>query len=203
MGSDYPDTRDERTWFELCDKDIHIRVMIVESPLTFGHSQLILETEKVIPEEDMFEMSSSVIKESMRTLKKKLPEAVENPVWEKLRNYTNTSGRLKKILILKVSANEAEKQYKVHLVPYFESHLCLTTMLFKKGRGIDKGKTGGMIQWLGEQEKQIDDQIEIWRGTCHFPTALVESFELIKLAEHLGVKKKKKVESSRKKKDKK
>lgn len=201
MGSDYPDTRDERTWFELCHKHVHIRVMIVEAPLTFGHSQLILETEKAIPEEDMFEMSSSVIKESIRTLKEKLPEAVENPVWEKLRSYTKTSGRLKKILILKVSANEAEKQYKVHLVPYFESHLCLTTMLFQKGRDIDKGKIGGMIRWLGEQEKRIDDQIEIWRGTCHFPTALVESFELIKLAEHLGAKKK--AESKGKKKYKK
>jgi len=201
VGSDYLDTRDEKTWFELCDKDVHIRVMIVDSPLTFGHSQLILETKKVIPEEDMFEMSSSVIKESIRTLKEKLPEAVENPVWKTLRDYTKTSGRLKKILILKVSANEAEKQYKVHMVPYFESHLCLTTMLFQKGRDLYIGKTGGMIRWLGEQEKRLDDQIEIWRGTCHFPTALVDSFELIKLAEHLGVKKK--VERSRKKKDKK
>ena len=58
-----------------------------------------------------------------------------------------------------------------------------------------------MIRWLGEQEKRLDDQIEIWRGTCHFPTALVESFELIKLADHL--KEKKKTMRNQKSKDKK
>jgi hypothetical protein len=185
LENDHLDTRGERTWFSRCDNDINIKVMIVESPITFGHSQLILETEKDISEEDMFEKSSSVIKECIHILKEKLPKAVEDPVWKSLRDYTKTSGRLIKILILKVSANEKGKQYKVHIVPYFESHLCLTTILFHKGRDIDKGKTGGMIRWLGEQEKRVDDQIEIWRGTCHFPTALVKSFELIKLAEHL------------------
>jgi hypothetical protein len=200
MGDKHPNTMKKRTWLPEPPGDKGISVYLVESPLTFGHSQLILKTEKVTPEEDMFEMASPVLKESIRTLKEKLPEALEDPVWKTLRDYTKTSGRLIKILILKVSADETEKQYKVHIVPYFESHLCLTTMLFQKGRDIDKCKTGGMIRWLGEQEKRLDDQIEIWRGTCHFPTALVESFELIKLAEHL--KGKRKTLKSQKSKDK-
>ena len=185
MGSTHPDTRKERTWYELCDNDVHVTVMIVEAPLTFGHSQLILRTERIIPEEDMFGMSSSVIKECLPIINEKLPKALENPVWKTVREYTKISGRLLKTLILKVSANEAERQYKVHIVPYFESHLCLTTILFQQGRDVDKSKTGGLIRWLGEQEKRLDDQIEIWRDTSHFPTALVESFELIKLAEYL------------------
>jgi len=185
MVDKHPNTKERRTWLKkpLDDKDIC--VYLVESPFTFGHSQLIFTTKETVPEEDMFDMSSSVIKESIRILKGKLPEAVQKPIWKTLRDFTKTSGRLIKILLLKVSADEAERQYKVHIVPYFESHLCLTTMLFQKRRDVDKNKTGGMIYWLGKQEKRLDDQIEIWRGTCHFPTALVESFELIKLAEYL------------------
>ncbi|MDQ7837159.1 MAG: hypothetical protein RDU59_01520 [Thermodesulfobacteriota bacterium] len=185
MGDKYPNTMEKRTWLRKRSEDNNIYVYLVESPLTFGHSQLILKTENVIPEEDMFGMAAPVLVESIRILKEKIPGAMEDLVWKKLRDYTQASGRLIKILILKVSANEKEKQYKVHIVPYFESHLCLTTILFQKGRDIDKGKTGGMIRWLGEQEKRVDDQIEIWRDTCHFPVALVESFELIKLADHL------------------
>ena len=187
MGEKHPNTMKERTWLESRPDNNHIRVYLVESPLTFGHSHLILKTEGIISEEDMFDMSSSEIKRCLPILNEKLPKALENPVWKTVREYTKTSGRLIKILILKVSANEAEKQYKVHIVPYFESHLCLTTMLFQQGRDVDKNRTGGLIRWLGEQEKRLDDQIEIWRGTCHFPTALVESFELIKLAEYFRV----------------
>lgn len=189
MGTKLPNTMKKRTWLAETQGDKDISIYLVESPLAFGHSQLILKTSKITPEEDMFEVASPLLKESIRILKERLPEAVEDPVWKTLRDYTKTSGRLIKILILKVSANETEKQYKVHIVPYFESHLCLTTMLFQKGRDIDKYKTGGMIRWLGEQERRLDDQIEVWRGTCHFPTALVESFELIKLAGHLKGKK--------------
>ena len=185
MGDKHSNTMKQRTWLPAPPGDKGISVYLVESPLTFGHSQMNLQTEKIMPEEDMFEIAALVLKESIRVLKEKLPKAMEDPVWKTLRDYTKTSGRLIKILILKVSADETEKQYKVHIVPYFESHLCLTTMLFQKGRDIDKCKTGGMIRWLGEQEKRLDDQIEIWRDTCHFPTALVESFELIKLAEYL------------------
>jgi len=189
MSDKYPNTMNKRTWLPKLPSDKNIRVFLVESPLTFGHSQLILTTEEVISEENMFDMSSSVIKDSIQILKQKLPEAIENRGWKTLRDYTKTSGRLIKILILRVSADEAEKQYKVHIVPYFESHLCLTTLLFQKGRDVDLKKTGGMIRWLGEQEKRLDDQIEIWRGTCHFPKALVKSFNLIKLAEYLREKK--------------
>jgi len=185
MGDKHPNTMKERTWLPKLRSNKDVRVFLVESPLTFGHSQLILTTEEVISEEDMFDRSSSVIKEGIQILKRKLPEAIEDPVWKTLRDYTKTSGRLIKILILRVSADEAEKQYKVHIVPYFESHLCLTTLLFQKGRDVDTKKTGGMIRWLGEQEKRLDDQIEIWRGTCYFPTALVQSFNLVKLAEYL------------------
>jgi hypothetical protein len=134
----------------------------------------------------MFAISSSVIKECLPIINERLPKALGNPLWKTLREYTKTKGRLIKTLILRVSADEVERQYKVHIVPYFESHLCLTTMLFQQGRRLDKSKTGGLIHWLGEQERNVEDKIELLRDTPHFPTDLVESFQLIKLAEYLN-----------------
>jgi hypothetical protein len=185
MGIKHQNTMKERTWLRDEREGTEIIVYVVESPLTFGHSQLILKSKNKISEERMFELSATVITKCIKILKEKIPGIIENPKWEMLREYTKTSGRLIKILILKVSADETIKQYKVHLVPYFESHLCLTTLLFQKGRNIEEHKTGGMIHWLGEQEKRLDDQIEIWRDTCHFPTALIDSFKLKGLAEYL------------------
>jgi hypothetical protein len=193
MGEKHHNTIEGRTWLMRSSENNHISVYLVESPLTFGHSQLILTTKRIIPEEDMFGTASSVIKECLPIINEKLPKALENPTWKTLREYTKTRGQLVKNLILKVSANEAECQYKIHIVPYFESHLCLTNLLFQQGRDVSKSKTGGLIRWLGEQERKLDDQIEIWRDTCHFPTVLVESFELVKLAGYLkkeGVQKK-------------
>lgn len=185
MGKAHPDTRKERTWYEHCSNDYCINVIIVEAPLTFGHSQLILRSNRDMAEEMMFNSASVVIKECMPIMRNKLPAAVEDNTWEKLRAYTKTSGRYIKTLVLKASADEKEKEYKVHLVPYFESHLSSTTLLFHRGSDVDESKTGGLFRWLGEQERRLDDQIEIWRNTCHFPSALVDSFELIKLADYL------------------
>jgi hypothetical protein len=186
MGDSHPDTRKERTWYELCTNDFHVTVIIVEAPLTFGHSQLVLKTSKDLDEEVMFEGASFVIKKCLPIIRDRLPSAVENDKWKQLRNYTNTSGRYLKTLVLRASADEKVREYKVHLVPYFKSHLCCTTLLFHGGRDVDKNRTGGLLRWLGEQEKRLDDQIEKWRNTCRFPTALVESFGLIELANYLS-----------------
>lgn len=185
MGSTHPDTRKERTWYELCDNDIQVTVMIVEAPLTFGHSQLILKTHKDIDEDVKFETASFVIKKCLPIIRRYIPIAVENDSWKKLRDYADTKGCYIKTLILKASAAEDKNQYKVHLAPYFDSHLCSTTLLFHRDRDVDKNCKGGLLRWLGEREKRLDDEIEIWRDTCHFPTELVASFELIKLADFL------------------
>jgi hypothetical protein len=118
-------------------------------------------------------------------MRKQLPKAVSGETWGKLREYTKTSGKYIKTLVLKASANENENEYKIHLIPYFESHLCVTTALFHKDRDIDKNKKGGLFRWLGVEERRLEDQIELWRDTCHFPTALIDSFELIRLAKYL------------------
>lgn len=185
MGSKHPDTRKKRTWYELCDNDVHITLMIVEAPITFGHSQLILTTHKNLEEDVKFEMASLAIKRCLPIIKECIPTAVENDIWKKLKEYTDTKGQYIKTLILKASADENENQYKVHLVPYFNSHFCSTKRLFHQDRDVDKKRTGGLLRWLGEREKELDDEIEIQRCAERFPTALIDSFELIKLADVL------------------
>ena len=182
MGRKHPDTRKKRTWYELCDNDLNITLMIVEAPITFGHSQLILTTHKKIEEDVKFEMASFVIKRCLPIIKECIPSAVENDTWKKLKEYTGTKGRYIKTLILRASADENENQYKVHLVPYFNSHFCSTKRLFRQNRNVDKNCTGGLLRWLGKREKVLDDEIEIWRCTDRFPVTLIDSFKLIKLA---------------------
>ena len=185
MGSSHPDTRNERTWYKLCDNDSHIRVILVEAPLTFGHSQLIITTRKNIKEDIKFEMASFAIGRCLPIIKKCIPAAVKDDTWKELREYTATKGRYIKTLILRASADENEDQYKVHLAPYFNSNLKSTKILFQEGRNLENDPKGGLLRWLGEREKYLDDNIETLRNTDRFPTALIESFELIKLARFL------------------
>lgn len=86
MCDKHPNTIKERTWLEKSSEHNGIYVYLVESPLTFGHSQLIIKTENVTTEEDMFEIAAPTLKESIRILKKKMPEAMEKPLWKALRD---------------------------------------------------------------------------------------------------------------------
>ena len=185
MGNKHPDTRKERTWYELCDIDVQIRVMVVEAPITFGHSQLILETNKNVEEAARFEMATIAIKKCLPIIKECIPAAIENEVWKKLREYTHTHGTYIKTLILRASAKEDDQQYKMHLVPYFASHRESTCQLFHEDRDIQNDDVGGLLGWLGRRERALDDEIELLRDTERFPTALINSFELIRLADAL------------------
>jgi hypothetical protein len=153
----HPDTRKERTWYELCDIDVHISVVVVEAPITFGHSQLLLKTKKNIEEDVRFEMVAVAIKKCLPIIKTCIPVAIEKAVWADLRKYTNTEGKYIKTLILRSSADEKDEHeqylYKVHLVPYFDSHLKSTIRLFNEDGDGQEGKAGGLLRWLGEAEK--------------------------------------------------
>jgi hypothetical protein len=185
MAKANPNTKKKRTWCHKTFDGCEIDVFLVEAPHSFGHSQLILKSSSDMSEDEMFGKASIVVKECLPVMRKQLPKAVSCETWGKLREYTKTSGKYIKTLVLKASANENENEYKIHLIPYFESHLCVTTALFQKDRDIDKNKKGGLFRWLGVEERRLEDQIELWRDTCHFPTALIDSFELIRLAKYL------------------
>jgi hypothetical protein len=133
----------------------------------------------------MFNNASDAIKECLKVLRKQLPNAIKVDTWKALSDYTKTKGKYKKTLVLKTSADEEKNEYKVHLVPYFQSHLDSTTLLYQHVHSAEKGKTGGLLCWLGERERRVDNQIEIWRDTTRFPTDLVNSFRLIELARYL------------------
>jgi hypothetical protein len=185
VTKEHPDTRKERTWYELCQNDYQINVMVVEAPLTFGHSQFILRSNRNISEDAMFNSASITIKECLKVLRNKLPSAIKNITWKELSDYTNTKGRYIKTLILRTSAHEEKNEYKVHLVPYFRSHRDSARILFQHVHTVEKNKKGGLLCWLAERERRVDNQIEIWRDTSRFPTDLVNSFRLIELAKYL------------------
>jgi hypothetical protein len=76
--------------------------------------------------------------------------------WKALACYTGTSGRYKKTLVLKASASEKKDVYKVHLVPYFGSHLRATNQLYRALQGLKKAEPGGLLHWVGERERVVD-----------------------------------------------
>jgi hypothetical protein len=152
------------------------------------HENLEMSRDVLREEEDMFKATIELIVKCIRVFRTELPNAIENNEWEVLKKYTNTSGKYKKTLILKTSANEQCCEYKIHLIPFFESHLCDTKRLFHNGRQLDETKIGGLLGWLGHQERLVDDQIELPWDTHRCPEALFNSFNIIKLAELLGKK---------------
>ena len=126
---------------------------LVDAPLTFGHTQLVL---RVVcrAEERLFSRSAPHIVECVRRLRTLLPGRLEN--WEHLATYTKTEGAYKKTLLLRVSADEQGDMYKIHLVPYFESHLKSTCRLYQETLGFSDGGIGGLLHWLGKTEVRRD-----------------------------------------------
>jgi hypothetical protein len=60
-------------------------------------------------------------------------------------------------LVLRSSAQEiVDKEYKVHLVPYFESHAELCKKRFQSLHTVPNDQTGGLLGWLGGREDDVD-----------------------------------------------
>jgi len=80
--------------------------------------------------------------------------------YKELAEVTRTRGDYLKTLILRASASEKiGSEYKVHLVPYFESHRNDCAARFKARHKIptDFDREGGLLGWLGERENQVDE----------------------------------------------
>jgi hypothetical protein len=137
-------------------------IFLSRSPLTFGHSQLVIPappgSSERIPEAKYFEWASHIIREAIATFTTVFKDhRVLLKTFENLANLTQTKGKYIKTLILKASADEKiEEVYKVHLVPYFKSHDTKCKWRFCSKHGILPGRKGGLLGWLGEREDEVD-----------------------------------------------
>ncbi len=160
------DTRPQRTWFEQDDGPTQCRIFLVHTPLTFGHSQLIFSVHRQrLKEAARFEKVAKIIKSSISALQQVLgSENVhrKKSEFKTLAEITRTKGKYIKTLILRASADEKSTEYKIHLVPYFESHAsnCKSRYkalhFIKRRRNSATDKTGGLLAWLGERETEVD-----------------------------------------------
>lgn len=134
-------------------------IFLSRSPLTFGHSQLLIPSCGDC-EEDLFRLASEIICKVVSTFTR----AFKNPtflhkkkIFKPLAENTLTRGDYIKTLVLRTSAQEKiEKEFKVHLVPYFESHAELCKKRFQSLHTVTTHQTGGLLGWLGERENNVD-----------------------------------------------
>lgn len=167
--------------------------MLVRAPITFGHTQVIVSGLRQKSEIEKLEAALPLVRQCVDRfdrLEKQLAALVSE--FRGLAQYTNTHGSYVKTSILRTSAGEGSSEFRMHLVPLFQSHLDAACERFR-GLAAEDGRRaaaaedakGGLIGWLGERETEVD-----W---IENPTdimarnELVESFRLVALAGELAV----------------
>ncbi|MEE8423908.1 MAG: hypothetical protein V3S49_05150 [Thermodesulfobacteriota bacterium] len=147
-------------------------IFLARAPLTFGHSQLVMKflSVKQQNEADFFEMVAPTIKGAISVFEKVLGSDClhKSPEFTKLAELTRTDESYLKTLVLRASADECPKgEYKVHLVPYFESHAEKCQERYRGIHHINSG-TGGLLGWLGKRETEVDR----WQISSETPWAV-------------------------------
>jgi len=140
-------------------------IYLVHRPLTFGHSQLVLPIPKnLMPtsnenkESLYFECASIIIKRAIKGFVEAFHtnKLHTEKIFSDLAKRTHSYGEYEKTIIMRVSANENPKEeYKVHLVPYFESNADLCQKRYYSIHRVPD-KRGGLIGWLGDTETEVD-----------------------------------------------
>lgn len=151
------------SWPDVCgweeiERSPHI--FLSRSPLTFGHSQLVVPSPGDC-EEDLFRLASQIIYCAISTFRDALADQKlhESEAFSALTEKTTTYGPYIKTLVLRGSADEKTKRaYKAHLVPYFASHASLCKKRYQYIHTVKPGcdDTGGLLGWLGEREDDVD-----------------------------------------------
>ena len=121
---------------------------LVDAPITFGHTQLKDCFEQEPLEEAAFAKAAKYIEKCIERIRMTFA-TLDLSEWAILADYTNTSGNYLKTLVLKASAKEEKKEYKVHLVPCFESHVHSANKLFLAQIHRTTGDSGGGAPILG------------------------------------------------------
>ena len=158
------DSLKRRTWFveaaNIKGTSVEIRIFLVYAPLTFGHSQLIMKFsgKRRVDEATRFELAAPIVKKALVVLKKITGSnrLRSQRQFRQLTNLTRTEGRYIKTLILRTSASEKNNEYKIHLVPYFNSHARACKKRYTSIHSIYSNDTGGLLGWLGDRETIAD-----------------------------------------------
>ncbi|HUU84089.1 MAG TPA: hypothetical protein VM243_11355 [Phycisphaerae bacterium] len=185
--------RDHNHW-----ETAEVFVFLCRAPLTFGHSQLVVDVKPKLSDDEMFEKAVPYISAAIKTFESQFEKSRaqdvpthENAIWADLARWTETSGKYLKTLILRSSADEQHKcpdthsLLKVHLVPYFQSHEVECHKRFQDRHCTLPSQKGGLLGWLGEREDEVD------RLEVDFPSkealnkCAAEYFLLPKLANEL------------------
>ncbi|MBN1615543.1 MAG: hypothetical protein JW950_13855 [Deltaproteobacteria bacterium] len=160
-------------------QDIHscsvAKIFLVRAPLTFGHSQLVMDFSdgKEPDEAKRFQAAAPIITKVLYVFQHVLnSDAIRRmPQFAKLAKLTLTPPQrccYLKTLILRASADEKANQYKVHLVPYFQSHEFACQKRYTAIHSVDPDEKGGLLGWVGERETEVDR----WQVNTH-PSAFI------------------------------
>lgn len=150
------DPRDSRTWFRDDRPEPDVRLFLVQTPLTFGHSQLIMKFPPRSDESTRFLRAADFIQKALVSFKQVLSPKILKE-FKVLAEHTLTNGTYIKTLVLRTSAHEEKNEYKVHLVPYFRSHARACQKRYTAIHKVDPKEQGGLIGWLGERETIVDN----------------------------------------------
>lgn len=178
----------ERVWYQNGNRNAngYAYAFLVDAPITFGHSQLVLFTDESMEEQDCFTIAARHIANCIAALRTTIPGALADTRWTALAEYTGTSDECLKTLVLKVSADEDRDVYKIHLVPYFESHFDATNELYRENMELtDEEAKGGLLHWIGEREQTVDRDMLAGRKDS-VVIARIASFRLPELKERLS-----------------
>jgi hypothetical protein len=164
-------------WKDICNKD-YVKeienkvphIFLSRSPLTFGHSQLVIPAipGKIFEEANFYEIASIILVRALQTYEtvfsNKDSPIHEEVTFSRLSESTYSYGNYVKTLLLRVSAVEnAGEQYKVHLVPFLKSHQSECLKRFRaQHRTARPDKKGGLIGWLGDRETEVDKWEQGW-----------------------------------------
>jgi len=134
---------------------INARIFLVDAPLTLAHSQLAIKFSEITRpnEPTCFQIAAQIIRKALFTFNQVLNSNTIDHFRE-LAKFTCTKENYIKTLVLRASAQEDSGDYKIHLVPYFESHAKACQKRFIDIHGDNK--TGGLLGWLGVRETKVD-----------------------------------------------
>ena len=151
-----------RVWKESSDWESFPHIFLVDRPITFGHSQLVMPIPcnlQPLKESNCFEFASIIIKRAIEHFEVAFGETRlhTKSQFHDLAERTFSYGRYIKTLIMRVSADENTKEvYKVHLLPYFESNAALCQERYCSVHKVSPDKRGGLIGWLGKKETEVE-----------------------------------------------
>jgi hypothetical protein len=150
-------------------------IFLSRAPLTFGHSQLVIpfppchSNDKKISEANFFEIASLVVTGALKTFEQvfhKNHPINEEDRFKRLAESTYSFGNYIKTLVVRTSADEkVERQYKIHLVPYFKSHEAECLKRFRAQHKVRPDEKGGLMGWLGDRETEVGKWEVEW--CCH------------------------------------